>query len=497
MSMKIRYWIGLLLVSIMPLLFFACSHESPVEQGTFESPTEHVPLPPTCRITNPSNNALLDHGSVVEISVDASDENGSVALVNFYIDDQLRHTDYDRPYNYSWDTSEDPCGEHMLRAEAVDDEQCTGEQSITVTTSWVYEQPEQFNDGWETASLESVGLDSSRFISLMNLLSRTNNHLIHGIVVVKDNRLVFEAYFDGLTHPTWGETPVRFDRNQMHVLSSVAKSFTATMIGIAIEQGFISSVDAKVLDFYPELADLNVGLKEDITIRHLLTMSSGLGWDEQSFPLTDSRNDLTRFIDVALHSNDDLARFILEMDMTAAPGEVFNYGGGNYNLLGDILQRASGYRLDEFADQYFFEPLGIHEAWWWLIRPDFVYASGDLALRLRDLTKVGQFFLQDGVWNGERILSEAWVANSSTPVFLFEPTDWSRVYGHRGYSFGWWPSLESYGEGAFAASGWGGQTLAILPEHEMVIVITGGYYWDDPFLTYHQIINRYILRAIQ
>ncbi|MBN1270658.1 MAG: serine hydrolase [Candidatus Aminicenantes bacterium] len=368
--------------------------------------------------------------------------------------------------------------------------------STTDTTGWVYRQPEQVNDGWETASLGSVGLDPTRLISLMNDLNSIENHLIHGIIIAKNNRLVFEVYFDGLTHPTWGETPVTFDRNRLHVLSSVAKSITATLVGIAIEKGFILSDDEKVFDFYPELADLNIGQKQDITLSHLLTMSSGLGWDERSYPLTDSRNDLTRFIDIALNSNDDLARFILEMEMTESPGEVFNYSGGNYNLLGDIIHRASGMLLDEFANYYLFEPLGIQESWWWLIRPDFVYASGDLALRLRDLAKIGQLFLQNGFWNGEQIIPEEWITLSSTPVFLFPFYDSSVAYGHRGYSFGWWPSLESYGEGAFAASGWGGQTLSILPEHDMVIVITGGSYWDAPYLTYHQIIDQYILPSI-
>ena len=452
---------------------------------------------PTCEIIQPPNNALISLGNIVEIAVNASDSDGQIVHVKFFIDDELRHIDYESPYGYTWDTSEDRYGVHVIRAEAVDDEAYSESCKVTVTISWSYHQPKQVNDGWETASLESVGLDSTLLISLMNNLNSTENHLIHGIIIIKNNRLVFEEYFKGLTHPTWGETPVTFNRKRMHVLSSVAKSITATLVGIAIEKGFIPSVDAKVFDFYPELADLNIGQKQEITLRHLLTMSSGLGWDEQSFPLTDPRNDLTKFISIALHSNDDLARFILEMEMTATPGKVFNYSGGNYNLLGDIIQRASGIRLDEFAKDYLFEPLSVQESWWWLLRPDFVYASGDLALRLRDLAKVGQLFLQHGVWNGAQIIPEEWITLSSTPVFLFSPPDWSLSYGHRGYSFGWWPSLESYGEGAFAASGWGGQTLAILPEHDMVIVITGGYYWDAPYLTYHQIINQYILPSIQ
>jgi len=116
----------------------------------------------------------------------------------------------------------------------------------------LYHQPEQVNDGWETALLGSVGLDSTRLISLMNNnLNSTENHLIHGIIIIKNNRLVFEEYFNGLTHPTWGETPVTFNRNRMHVLSSVAKSITATLVGIAIEKDLFQVWMQKCLIFIP------------------------------------------------------------------------------------------------------------------------------------------------------------------------------------------------------------------------------------------------------
>ncbi|MGD8306996.1 MAG: serine hydrolase, partial [Ignavibacteria bacterium] len=399
-------------ILFLSLLITNCSENAPSE------PVESSFI---CTITNPTDGSSISRENKVTITLDITSLSGSNSEietltdnVEFLIDGEVKFYDTEKPYEYTWDPSQESLGTHSIIAIVTDNNGANYSDSISIEVRSIIDAPENTGDGWETASLESVGLDPNRFISLMNNLNSTYNHLIHGIVVIKNNRLVFEEYFDGITHPTWGENSVSFNRDRLHVLSSVAKSFTATLVGIAIEKGFISSVDAKVFDFYPEFADLNTGQKQDITLRHLLTMSSGLSWDEQSLPLTDPDNDLTKFLDVALNSDDDLARYILELEMDAEPGQVFNYGGGNYNLLGDIIQRASGLRLDKFADNNLFEPLGIQESWWWLIRPDFVYASGDLALRHRDLAKVGQLYLQNGVWNGEQIIPEEWISNSST-----------------------------------------------------------------------------------
>ncbi|MFC1529622.1 serine hydrolase domain-containing protein [Gemmatimonadota bacterium] len=357
--------------------------------------------------------------------------------------------------------------------------------------SWEYQQPEQVDDGWETSSLDSVGLDPDHFVTLMNTLHGWTDHLVHGILVIRHGKLVFEEYFDGLTHPTWGETPVTFNRDRLHVLSSVTKSFTSALLGVAINRSMISSADDSVFDFYPELAHLSTGQKQDISLRHLVTMSSGLEWDEWTLPLTDPNNDLTSYLNLALNTTEDLVAHVLGLNLVAIPGTVFTYSGGNCNVLGNAIQRASGMRLDAFAREYLFEPLGIEESWWWIWRPDFVYCSGDLALRPRDMARFGQLFLQNGSWNGEQIISEEWVARSAMPIFFF---DHER---HRGYSHGWWPCTTSYGQGAYSASGWGGQDIFILPEHDMLVIFTGGGYWEDQPLTTHEMMVDYILPAIR
>jgi CubicO group peptidase (beta-lactamase class C family) len=353
---------------------------------------------------------------------------------------------------------------------------------------WVYRQPEQVGDGWRTASLADAELDERQLTLMMEILRQNPGHLVHGIVIAVDGALAFEEYFAGRTHPTYGEAPVQFTRDRKHCLSSVTKSVTATLLGIAIDHGFIPGVDAKLFDFFPEYADLNVGRKGDITLEHLVTMSAGLQWDEWTYPIGDSRNDLTRWFNF----DGDLLRFVLERPMVADPGTEFTYNGGLTNVLGEVIGRASGLRLDEFSGTYLFAPLGITDYSWYMLRQDLVYASGDISLRPRDTAKLGQLYLQDGMWNGERMLPSNWVQRSAAPSFTMP--EWM---GHIGYSYGWWPKSGEYGNGAYAASGWGDQAIIVMPEFDMVAVFTGGSYWTEALMSSHEMMVGFVLPNAQ
>jgi CubicO group peptidase (beta-lactamase class C family) len=263
---------------------------------------------------------------------------------------------------------------------------------------------------------------------------------------------------------------------------------TATLLGLAIGRGSIGSIDERLFAFFPEMADLDAGLKSGITLKHLVTMSAGLQWDEWTYPIGDMRNDITAWF----RYDGDLLRFVLERPMVAEPGTQFTYNGGLTNILGEIMRRATGQRLDRFSETALLAPLGITDFSWYLLRPDFVYASGDISLRPRDAAKIGQLYLQRGLWNGSRILDDAWVEASATPAFPMEP--WP---GCAGYSYGWWPRTDDYGAGAFAAEGWGGQAIIVMPALDAVVVFTGGSYWKSPLLSPHRIMVRYILPAIR
>ncbi len=354
---------------------------------------------------------------------------------------------------------------------------------------WIYQRPEQVGDGWETASLVDVGMDPAPIADLVGALKSSPGHLVHSIVIAVNGALVLEVYFDGFTHPTYGENPISYGREIKHCLSSVAKSVTATLLGIALDRGFIAGVDDGVFDFFPELADLNTGPKRDITLEHLVTMSSGLEWDEWTYPIGDPRNDLMKWL---VHDG-DLVRFVLERSLVADLGVTFRYNGGLTNILGEVIHRASGLVLDRFSEVYLFDPLGISEFSWIHLRPDFVYASGDISLRPRDMAKLGQLYLQGGNWEGEQLLRRAWVDASASAYLTFD-SEWQ---GHVGYSYGWWPKSEAYGAGAFAASGWGDQAIIVVPEFDMVAVFTGGSYWEDPLMTSHEMMLGYVLPAVR
>ena len=234
---------------------------------------------------------------------------------------------------------------------------CTKEDTPEYDIVYTYNEPLQTNDGWEVASLSSVGMDETPIAQFMNELLNNIEHKIHGILVIKDGKLVFEEYFPG--YAFYHGPLTDFNHETKHNLASVTKSFTSALIGLAIDHGFIQDADEKVFSFFPEYADLNVGEKDKITIEHLLTMSSGLEWDESTYPYSHPGNDIYQ-----LFHKDDPIRYILNKPIVSEPGTQFLYSSGSTNVLGEIIRKATGQRADDFANEYLFSPLGITDCLW-------------------------------------------------------------------------------------------------------------------------------------
>jgi CubicO group peptidase (beta-lactamase class C family) len=457
------------------------------------SPTDVDNILPVVAITSPAPVSLFETGDVVRIEAEASDSDGEVTSVSFYVGDRRLGTDQSAPYSWDWDTTGEPLQRPTLRAVAADNSGAVSGHEIEVLVDWLFEAPEAVSGDWDVATPEEVGMSPGPLVDLVNIIRRDEEHRIHGIVVIRHGKLVFEKYFDGFTHPTLGEEPISYDRSTRHLLSSATKSFTTALLGVAIQQGFISGVDEEVMPYFPEHADLGEGQKGEITLEDLATMSSGLEWDEWTLPLTDSLNSLTAFNKEALESRDAI-RWLLEKPMVATPGTVFNYSGGNSNMLGEVIGRAGGMPLNEFAGTYLFEPLGIDDFWYWVFESGLVYSSGDLGLRPRDAARFGQLYLNDGVWGGEQILPPGWVLRSAEPYHAFPPSFVGN--GMAGYGYGWWVKNSSYGEGAIDAWGWGGQDIMVLPEHDMVVVLTAGGYWESTIMSSHEMVTDYILPSV-
>ncbi len=375
---------------------------------------------------------------------------------------------------------------------------CTCTSCLTTGTRYEYASPVETGDGWPTATLSDVGIDEAPIVQLMDGLNRHRDHLIHSLLIIKDGFLVLEEYFDGgdvdmfrkdlLQDRRVRLTEMQFSRDELHYCASVSKSVTAQLLGISLEKGYITGTDVPLLSFFPDYAGIGSPEKEKISILHLLTMSSGLPFDEETYPIGDPRNDAAQ-----LFLSDDPVAFMLGRDVVHPPGTVYQYSSGNTVLLGEIIRRATGKSVPAFAAENLFEPLQISSFRWAPMpeAPEITYAPGGLYLRPRDMAKIGQLMLQEGVWNGQRVLSSEWVHRSVSPAISVPGKGEMSGYGYH------WKLGRFGGVDAYWAAGWGGQYVVVVPDVRFVYVQTGGRYNGERIPTsYQEIIEDYFLPAI-
>jgi CubicO group peptidase (beta-lactamase class C family) len=356
-------------------------------------------------------------------------------------------------------------------------------------------RPEQTGDGWQTASVEAVGMEPVPLRSLLRLINTTEDHMIHSLLIVKDGKLVFEEYWRGTDLVPANLEPVtrEFDRNTLHYVASVSKSITSALTGIALDRGTLTDVNALLFDYFPEHEDLRTGANGEITLKHLLSFSSGYEWNEFVYGFGDPRDSHNQ-----MFASPDPVRYLLDRDMVTEPGAEFHYNSGDTNLMGEVVRRVSGYpTLLDFAEDNLFVPLGIDDYQWTRFgsAPQVTFASGGASLRPRDMAKLGLLYLDGGVWNGSRILSQGWI-DESTEMSIPFVGNYRTLYG---YGYNWWLGRSPY-QGRqvdyFRAAGWGGQFVYVYPELKMVVVFTAGAYYETAPLNVNDIIEDYIFAAI-
>jgi CubicO group peptidase (beta-lactamase class C family) len=246
----------------------------------------------------------------------------------------------------------------------------------------------------------------------------------------------------------------------VHTLQSVTKSVTATLIGIAIERGDLPGVRTPVFEL---LSDFDLSAVDprvrDATLEDLLTMRLGIEWHETDRPLDDTNTTLQ------LEKSDDWIRFTLGQPADADPGQRWAYNSGASHLMSAILYQATGQTAAEYAERVLFGPLGIHDYYWKTDPQGFSDTEGGLYLASEDLARVGWLYLQDGVWDGKRLLPEGWVETATArhvdDVAPDNPT-WNWGYGYQ-----WW-RLDTSGLAVWAGLGFGGQYLVVIPELGLV-----------------------------
>lgn len=320
-------------------------------------------------------------------------------------------------------------------------------------------------------SLKNVGFDSVRIHAMTNAIAKQEYPNIHSVLIVKNRKLVYENYFDGKDE-IWGTSigMVNHSKDSLHDVRSISKSVISACIGIAIAQGRIKDENQKVWDFFPEYADLNTGEKSNLTIHHMLTMSSGLEWNE-NIPYTDPANS-----EIQMDNSNDPVYHVLSRPLATTPGTTWNYNGGCTQVLAAILFKVSGMEADAFANQYLFKPLGISAFFWTALTPkpgrkSVPAAASGLRLRSRDMAKIGLLYMQAGRWNGKQIITESWAKSSHTPQ-VSRPDG-----GGYGYQFWTWTMpVNNTNIPLAVAVGNGDQRIYFDHQHDLMVVITAGNY---------------------
>jgi CubicO group peptidase (beta-lactamase class C family) len=276
------------------------------------------------------------------------------------------------------------------------------------------EIPLQTNDGWETASLTEVGIDAQPIIDAVNKIRRGTYNEIHGLVIVKDSKLVLEEYGSGRVYSpgspdNLGPT-IHFDRDETHIVHSVSMSYMSTLVGIAIRERYINSEDESLLTFFPEHFDPDQLEKANILLKHVMSMSSGMEWNEWDVSTFDFENNDNIRYQTAL----DPSAYFFGKTLLQEPGTFFYYNTGGFQMMGEVIRRATAMPVDQFATHQLVAPLGITDFNWPQFEHGPVYLVGDLFLKPRDMAKFGQLILQRGVWDGQQIVPAEWIEKATT-----------------------------------------------------------------------------------
>lgn len=341
------------------------------------------------------------------------------------------------------------------------------------STAYHYARPVQLSDGIPTDDLYNVGIDTGKIVALTELVLDNTYPNIHSMLILRHGKLVYENYFAGedVTAGKGYAGYINHTIDDLHDCRSISKSFTSACIGIAVKQGFIKSIDEPIFSYFPEYAKYFEAAKRKITIRNLLTMTSGLEWNELIINYDDPKNNFGQ-----MNASQDPIAFILSRKLIATPGTVWNYNSGNTQLLGQIVQKATGERLDTYAEKNLFAPLGIKKYTWVPIIKNMPAAGWGLRLRPRDLAKFGLLYMNYGKWGNTQVLDSDWVKHSLNAE-VSRPSESVNI--PRSYGFQFWTDLlveHQYKTDIPSASGDGGQLIFFWRDMDILVVFTGGNY---------------------
>jgi CubicO group peptidase (beta-lactamase class C family) len=307
-------------------------------------------------------------------------------------------------------------------------------------------------DDWAVSTAEEQGLNPELVAELFYNASRLDT--IYGLSIVKNGYLIAEDYFNG------GSVEKKV------LLQSASKSYYSALIGIALERGCLTSIDQKMIEFFPKVADqIRDPRKKQITIRHLLQMRSGYPWEESDPALWEAM------------FTGDYSPLIGKFPIVSDPGTEFHYSNLSTHWLGVILERACRTDLRSFAQDNLFSHIDTEVGNWPQVLNDEYYAHFELTLR--DAAKFGLLYLNDGEYDGKRVVSSDWVGES---LRTYSEDAWTikvgRNFNDAGYGYQWW-SVQAGDHQYSLAWGHGGQQIVLLDEFDMVIVVNANPFYQE------------------
>lgn len=335
------------------------------------------------------------------------------------------------------------------------------------THDYHYRKPATIVDGWTTAALSEVDLNPKLIAELIDRIlvaDPTKNPLnIHSLLIARHGRLVLDEYFYG------------FKRDEPHTMRSASKTFAPMLVGIAQDRGAKIDIETPAYAQFPEYKEFSSpdSRKAKITVRDLMTMTSGLTCDDN-----DENSPGNEDVMQQQTAQPDWYKYTLDLPLVREPGgDQAVYCSAGINLLGGIVRNVTHTWLPEFFYENVAKPLQIKTYHWNLMPNGDGYAGGGLYLRPRDQLKLGQLYLNGGVWNGTRVISKEWVTRSTSRQSTFGQT----LGTDHDYGYGW--HLLHFEVGnvsyrAFAAGGNGGQIVMVIPDLDLVVGFTGGAYGE-------------------
>lgn len=371
----------------------------------------------------------------------------------------------------------------------------TNDVEMPEATSWP-------TNGWSRSAPEDEGVDGAALTALDAQLAAGAYGNVDALVVTRHGRVIADFRYEHdyvEISSGYEQEPHQYnyynpdyhpfrEGSDVHTIQSITKSVTSALIGIAIYRGEIEGTDVAALSYLSdrEIPDPD-GVKATITLEDVLTMRPGFEWDEFTLPYTDMGNDAAQ-----LEASEDWVQFVLDKPMAAVPGETFVYNSGNSMIMAAILEATTGLNVGEYAEQYLFGPLGITDYYWKAIPDGLQDTEGGLYLKPEDLAKIGYLFMRDGVWDGVRLLPEGWVERSARPWVSFATPD--NPDSERGYGFQWWIMNDGSGDAPkqYGGSGYGGQSLIIVPELDLVAVVNSWNIYEESYSAQSVIIDHVI-----